>query len=172
MNTMEAILTRRSVRRYLDEGLKHSELEQIVRAATWAPSGRNEQTWHFTMISDPEKIQHLAAAVREAGDRPEGYNFYAPPAFLIISGERDNYNAPLDSGAAMQNALLAAWDMGISSCWINQVRDCCDAPAVREILTEYGIPESHVVWAAAGFGYAEERPEPHDRAADSITFVE
>ena len=172
MNTMDAILTRRSVRRYQEEGLKRSELEQIVRAAAWAPSGKNAQTWHFTMISNPEKIQRLAAAIRKADNRPESYNFYAPPAFLIISGEKDNYNASLDSGAAMQNALLVAWDMGISSCWINQVRACCDDPEVREILTEYGIPEDHDVWAAAGFGYAEERPEPHERAADSITFVE
>ncbi len=172
MNTMDAILTRRSVRQYLEEPIEQEKLEQIVRAAAWAPSGRNEQSWHFIMISNPEKIQRLAAAVREADDRPEGYNFYAPSAFLIVSGERENRNAPLDSGAAMQNALLAAWDMGVTSCWINQVRDVCDDPAVRALLTEYGLPESHVVWAAAGFGYADDRPEPHERAAGSITFVD
>lgn len=168
---IENILARRSTRAFTDKPVEQEKLEEIVNAAVWAPSGMNRQTWHFIMISNPEKIQELASAVREADNRPANYNFYAPTAFLIISGERDNRNAALDASAALENAMLAATSLGVSSCWINQVRDTCDNETVRAILTEMGLPENHVVWTAASLGYAEKEPEPHERAQGTVTYV-
>lgn len=168
---MDNILKRRSVRAYTDRPVEQEKLEEIVKAAIWAPSAVNKQTWHFIMISNAEKIQALAAAVREADGRPEGYNFYAPTAFFIVSAERENRNGALDAGAAIENALLAAADLGVGSCWINQVRDVCDDPKVRALLTEYGLPEDHVVWAAASLGYAAAEVKPHERAEGTVTYV-
>ena len=168
---MDNILSRHSIRAFTDQPIAQDKLEQIVQAAVWAPSGRNEQSWHFIMISNTEKIQALAAAVRDADNRPAGYNFFAPAAFLIVSGERDNRNAPLDSAAALENAMLMATDLGLGSCWVNQVRDTCDAPAVRALLTEYGLPESHVVWAAASLGYPAQEPVIHERKPGTVTYI-
>lgn len=168
---MENILARHSTRSYTDQPVEQEKLEEIVKAAVWAPSGNNEQSWHFIMMSNVEKIQELAAAVREADDRPAGYNFYNPTAFLIISGKRDNRNAALDAAAALENALLAATDLGVASCWINQVRDVCDDPKVRALLTSYGLPEDHVVWTAASLGYAAKAPVVHERKEGTVSYV-
>ena len=112
---MDNILARHSTRVFTDRPVEQEKLEEIVKAAVWAPSGNNAQSWHFIMMSNVEKIQELAAAVRKATGSPATYNFYGPTAFLIISGERDNRNAALDAAAALENALLAATDLGVGS---------------------------------------------------------
>ncbi|MGN1031220.1 MAG: nitroreductase family protein [Butyricicoccaceae bacterium] len=165
------ILTRRSCRAFTAQPVEQEKLEQIVTAAQWAPSGMNRQSWHFVMLSNPEKIQELAKAVGKADNRPENYNFYAPAAFLIIAADRDNRNSMLDASAALENAMLAAHSLGVASCWINQVRDVTDDPAVRALLTEYGVPENYAVYTAAALGYAEKETAPHERAEGTVSYI-
>ena len=62
---MENILTRRSVRAFLEKEIPMEELEQIVKAGAYAPSAMNRQTWKFTVLTDREKIGKLAALMAE-----------------------------------------------------------------------------------------------------------
>ena len=169
---IQNMLDRHSCRQFTDQPVEMEKIQDLVTAAQWAPSGMNLQSWHFSVITNPEKIQKLAAAIREADNRPANYNFYGPSAFFIISGERDNRNSMLDGSAALENVLLAATSLGLGSCWINQVRDRCDDPAVRALLTEFGIPENHIVNAAASIGYAAVPAKTHERASNTVTIVE
>lgn len=169
---MNCILTRRSTRAFTTQPVEQEKLEQIVTAAQWAPSGMNRQSWHFVMLTNTEKIQQLACAVRNALDRGEGYNFYEPTAFLVIAADRDNRNSMLDCAAALENAMLAAHSVGVASCWINQVRDATDDPVVRALLTEYGVPEHYAVYSAASLGYAAKPTEPHERAEGTVSYIE
>lgn len=110
---IQNMLDRHSCRSFTDQPIEQEKLDDLITAAVWAPSGMNKQTWHFTLITDTEKIQQLAAAIRKADNRPANYNFYAPTAFFIVSGERDNRNSMLDGAAALENVLLlpprSAW---------------------------------------------------------------
>lgn len=169
---IQNMLDRHSCRSFTAQPVEREKLDDLVTAAVWAPSGMNKQTWHFIFITDPEKIQRLAAAVREADNRPAGYNFYAPPLFFIVSGERDNRNSMLDGSAALENVLLASTSLGLGSCWINQVRDTCDDPKVRAILTEFGMPENHIVNGCASIGYAAQAPVLHERAENTVSIVD
>ena len=168
---IQNMLDRHSCRSFTDQPIEQEKLDDLITAAVWAPSGMNKQTWHFTLITDTEKIQQLAAAIRKADNRPANYNFYAPTAFFIVSGERDNRNSMLDGAAALENVLLAATSLGLGSCWINQVRDTCDAPEVRALLTEFGVPENHIVNAAASLGYAAAPANVHERAENTVSIV-
>lgn len=168
---VQNILDRHSCRSFAAQPIESEKIDDLVTAAIWAPSAMNQQSWHFVFMTDTEKIQQLAAAVREADSRPANYNFYAPSGFVIISGERDNRNSMLDGAAALENVLLAATSLGLGSCWINQVRDVCDAPAVRALLTQFGVPESHIVNAAASIGYAAQPANVHERAENTVSFV-
>lgn len=168
---IQNMLDRHSCRAFTAQPIEQEKIDDMITAAVWAPSGMNCQTWHFIVITDPEKIQQLAAAVRKAGNRPEGYNFYAPAAFFIVSGERDNRNAMLDGAAALENVLLAATSLGLGSCWINQVRDTCDDPEVHALLTQFGMPDSHIVAASASLGYAAGKPNVHERKENTVSIV-
>ncbi|MCD8355623.1 MAG: nitroreductase [Clostridia bacterium] len=171
-NVIQNMLDRHSCRAFTDQPIEQEKINDLITAALWAPSSNNCQTWHFTMITNTEKIQRLASAVREADSRPANYNFFAPAAFFIVSGERDNRNCFLDGAAAMENVLLAATSLGLGSCWINQVRDVCDNPQVRAILTEYGVPENHIVNASAAIGYAAKPAVVHERKANLVSIVD
>lgn len=149
---MENLLTRRSVRAFQEKEIPARELEQILEAARYAPSGMGRQTWKFTAVVNPEKIQQLAGAICKELDR-SGYDMYRPQVLIIPSNEADSRFGKEDNACALENIFLAAWSFGIGSVWINQLQNICDRPAIRSILTQWGIPENHVVYGMAALGY-------------------
>lgn len=149
---MENLLTRRSVRAFQEKEIPARELEQILEAARYAPSGMGRQTWKFTAVVNPEKIQLLASAICKELDR-SGYDMYRPQVLIIPSNEADSRFGKEDNACALENIFLAAWSFGIGSVWINQLQNICDRTAIRSILTEWGIPENHVVYGMAALGY-------------------
>jgi len=172
---LENILTRRSVRKYKAEQIADLELESILEAAKYAPSGGNSQSWHFTVVQNADKLEELNQWVRNAFSNlavddttyrskkagkaaavNESYNFYYhAPTLIIVSNERDYSNAMVDTGAALQNIFLAAHTLDIGSCWINQLAWFCDEMPVRSMLTSLRIPENHKVCGAAALGYID-----------------
>lgn len=171
MNTvMENILTRRSVRAFEEKEIPEEELNQILQAAIYAPSGMGRQTWQFTAICNREKIQQLAALVAKELDR-EGYNMYQPQVIIIPSNDRESIWGKEDNACALENIFLAAHSFGIGSVWINQLRDICDRPSVRALLTEWGIPENHVVYGIAALGYAAPAPKKEIHKIGKIAVV-
>ena len=78
--------------------------------------------------------------VRETLNRPESYNFYDPDVIILASNEKDNTNGLADCACAMENMFLMAQELGIGSCWINQLKEICDEPQVRAELKKFGVP--------------------------------
>ena len=170
---MDIIKSRRSTRAFVPGKLPPREqIAQLVEAAEWAPSGAGKFLWHFSVIYNADKSLALARAVADADNRGPDYDFYQAPVHIIISYKRDEMHAFVDGAAAMQNLLLTAESLGLGSCWINQVRDVCDKPGVRKLLTEYGVPEDHVVICTAAIGYIEKPTQPQSRKENTITFID
>lgn len=167
---MENLLTRRSVRAFEKKAIPAEELEQILKAAVYAPSAMNRQTFQFTVVTDREKIQKLASLMAEALGR-DNYNMYEPETIIITSNERDFRFGIDDNACALENIFLAAHSFGIGSVWINQLRDCCDAPAVRSLLREWGIPDSHVAYGIAALGYAAPTPKKDVNKTAKVVYV-
>ncbi len=151
---MNALLTRRSVRKYTDQPIPEETLDAIIDAALHAPSGRGEKTWKFTVVTNKEKIQKLAGAIAQELGR-SGYNMYNPTVLIIPSNLRDSRFGKEDDACALQNIFLAAHSFGIGSCWINQIQGICDVPEIRGILDEFGIPKDHVIYGMAALGYQD-----------------
>ena len=99
---LRAIRDRRSTRKYTDEQISPEQLDVLLNAAIWAPSGGNNQSWLFTAIQRKDVLERLNALVREAFQRwtpdddypgklrakdhsaQDGYNFYYHAPTLII----------------------------------------------------------------------------------------
>lgn len=152
---LQAILERRSIRAFSEKRIEEEDLEKILQAAIYAPSGMNRQTWQFTALVGNQKISELAKLVGQELKR-ESYDFYAPAVLVLTSNERDSVWGREDNACAMENMFLAAYSLGIGSVWINQLQGICDCPAIREFLREAGILDSHVVYGAAALGYPAE----------------
>lgn len=169
---LNCIHERRSTRRFTDKQISQEQLEAILDAAIWAPSGGNSQSWLFTAIQKKDVLHHLNGLVREGfqhwvpdDDYPgklamkehsqkEGYNFYHQAPTLIIASNRPNYeNAMADCALALQNIFLAAQSLQLGSCYINQLHWLRDDPGVRAYLLELGIPKEHTICSSAAIGF-------------------
>ena len=168
---METILSRRSVRAFTDQKIPREELEQILKAATYAPSGMNRQTWQFTAIVSQERIQELARLIEESLER-KGYDFYKPAAIVLTSNTRDSRWAKEDNACALENMFLAAKAFVIGSVWINQLQGICDEPAIRNFLQKVGVTDEHVVYGVAALGYAAQKPSQEVENTGIIKIVE
>lgn len=169
---MKNIKSRRSCRAFTDCEITKEALDQILEAGIYAPSGKNRQSWRFTVLRNRENIQKLAKTISGILDWGEKYNFYDPKVFVLVSNERDNRNGEADCAVALENMFLAAEDLGIGSCWINQLRGICDEPEIRELLDSYGIPANHLVWGCAALGYAAKPAKEPVKDASVICYVD
>lgn len=177
---LNCIHERRSTRRFTEQQISSEQLDALLDAAIWAPSGGNNQSWLFTAIQKKNALLHLNELVCEAfqhwvpdDDYPsklamkkrskqEGYNFYHNAPTLIIASNKPNYeNAMADCALALQNIFLAAQSLGLGSCYINQLHWLRDDPSVRAFLLEMGIPKEHTICSAAAVGFiGKESPAP------------
>lgn len=149
---MENLLTRRSVRAFENREIPAEELNQILKAAQYAPSAMNLQTWQFTVVRSRAKIQELAQAMGKALGR-DNYDMYEPEVIIITSNSRETRFGVDDNACALENIFLAAHSFGIGSVWINQLRGVCDDPVIRQLLRGYGIPDDHAAYGIAALGY-------------------
>jgi len=151
---LENIITRRSIRSFTDKRISKEDLEQIMEAAVYAPSGMNRQSWHFTVLQNKELMIKLARIIaRQLNKEEDDYDFYSADVLVLASNVRDNGNGFADCACALQNIFLMSHELGIGSVWINQLKGICDEPEVRNVLNELGVPGSHVVWGMAALGY-------------------
>jgi nitroreductase len=152
---IECIVQRQSIRKFAEERIKRTDLEAILECAVNAPSGRNCQTWKFTVVTNPihiEKIRNTIISVLDRTKTDSLHGFENPSAVIIVTNKKSNYNAMADGACAMENIFLSAWSLGIGSCWINALRTIQDEKEIREMLSEYGIPDTHMVVGMASLG--------------------
>lgn len=158
MEAMQAIMSRRSVRRFVRRPVGQAEVESLLRAAMQAPSAHNKQPWHFVVIRDRASL--------EAVPRFHPYARMLPHAELaiLICGEpaREDREATLnqDCGAAAQNLLLAAHALGLGAVWVGIHPAAERVESMRSLL---GIPTHILPLALIAVGHPAEQPAPEDR---------
>ena len=144
---LENIKARRSVRAYTSQQVSEEDLQAILEASTYAPSGMHLETWHFTAIQNVDKLTELNERIKGAFAKSDdsrlqerGHSktyccYYHAPTLVIVSNEPTQWWAGMDCACAIENMFLAAHSLGIGSCWINQLGTTCDDPEVREYIT-------------------------------------
>ena len=104
---LELIKTRRSTRSFTPEQISRNQLEQILEAGAWAPSGNSFQGWHFCALYNKEQVARLARLIRDTLQLEDNYCFYGAPTLIIVSYLKRHPHAWLDGAAAVENMLLA-----------------------------------------------------------------
>ncbi|MGD2201362.1 MAG: nitroreductase family protein [Candidatus Bathyarchaeota archaeon] len=156
MEVLEAIETRRSVRRYKPGEIPAEDLEKILRAGQLAPSAGNRQPWRFVVVRGPETRMELAGAARGqlwTGDAG------VMVAALAVSPDTPGVYArwvERDVMTATEHLVLAAWSLGYGTCWIGAFEE----DEVKGIL---GVPEGMKVICLLPIGVPDQSPEPRGR---------
>lgn len=152
MDTIEAIRTRRSIRRYSGESVPDDVLTEILKAAMSAPSAGNQQPWQFVVVTDRALREAIASFHPYAQMVPE-----APVAIVVCGDVRlESYKGywVQDCSAATQNLLLAAHAKGLGAVWVGiyPVED-----RVRRLQQLLALPTQVVPLAVVPVGIPAER---------------
>jgi len=162
MEVMDAILTRRSIRQYTGELATETEIRQILRAGSHAPSAHNRQPWHFVVLQEQEKLQQIAGMHPYAKMMPDA------GTCIIVCGDKERQSETgflaEDCSAAIENMLLAAHGMDLGTVWcglhpISRLKD-----AIRVILS---LPETIIPIGMIALGHGAEERSVGDRYDES-----
>lgn len=211
MSNLEFIYKRHSVRKFTQDEVPLEDIKKIIKAATYAPSGKNRQNWHFVVVRNKEKIENMAKIIEEKNaaiatkmpDQEEAKKFTklvkfathfrnAPVVILIYAGpypdtgleelksigvsseEIHKFLRPTPGiqniGAAIQNLLLAAANMGYGTCWMTGPNY-----AAKEITDYIGFnKEGYFLAALTPLGVPAVEPKSPARKAveEVMTIIE
>ncbi|MDL2316639.1 nitroreductase [Desulfovibrio sp. OttesenSCG-928-A18] len=184
-DSIRNILQRRSIRKFRPDQFPRAELEAIVQAGLFAPSARNRQPWHITVLRGLERIAALNAEVKAATARmpdnhykamvgASGYSInYHAPTFILVSGDPElSALAQVDCALVMQNMMLAACSLGLGSCWINQLGPLNGEAGFRQVLDKLQVPAQNRVYACLALGYVQgEQPPAPERKSGTVTYI-
>lgn len=172
MDVETAILNRRSIRNYkVDKSVSNETIAEILDLARFAPSSGNLQNWKVILVSDPGRKEELATAALK-----QKWITTSPVLLVICNNLADVKRLYKDRGASLysiqnvavfvNNILLAAHNLGLSTCWIGAF----DPNAVKMVLR---IPEGVEPEVIIALGYAAEELEaPSRKTIDQFTFFE
>ncbi|MDR3563934.1 MAG: nitroreductase family protein [Negativicutes bacterium] len=182
--TLKTILNRRSIRSFADQQIEHSDLQAVIEAAKYAPSGGGTQPWFFSVIQRKELIEELSSAskevaknhevsfLRELANKTEFNTFYNAPTVIVISGVEKNVWSSADCAAAAQNILLAAESLGLGGCWVNFglfVFGSEKGVHYKELLN---VPEGFKPFYSVALGYKKgDAPAAAPRKEQTISYI-
>lgn len=168
----ENMMTRRSVRKYLDTPVPAEVIDRIITAGLYAPTGRNMQSPIIVAVTDRElrdRLSRMNAAVMGSDGDP----FYGAPAVLVVLADRSCRTHVYDGSLVMGNLMLAAHDAGLGSCWIHRAREVFDTDEGREILRGLGIEGDYEGIGHCVIGYVNgEYPKTSPRRENRVFYVE
>ena len=175
MNVIEAIKTRRSTRKFKARAVEMEKLQQIVEAGRFGPTGGNAQGNHFFVISNATALMVLRELVQTAFAKMElrddlykslknsimlsqkgNYSFsYNAPVLIVVANKKDYSNNMADVACAVENMMLAANELDLGSCYINQLKWLNEEPSIRGYLGTLGLKDDERVYASVAIGYAD-----------------
>lgn len=153
--TLTDIRTRRSCRKYLPEQITDEQLNAILEAATWTPTGRGKQSPQMVVVQDADmlsKLSRLNAQIMGTDSDP----MYGAPTAVIVFADGSNENGILDASLMMGTLMLAAHAVGVASCWINRGKAMFELPEGQEIKKNWGVDAKYDGLAICILGYAAE----------------
>lgn len=191
MDTLECLLTRRSVRMYKPDPIPRQELEEILAAAACAPSAVNLQPWYLAAICSPDGMAAFRDTMRQVAvkTRPELEERFpnhpqviretesflvslgGAPACVLVFLLKEDYpdrdNVLQSASAAVENLLLAAWAKGIGSCWMTAPVSAGFGPVLRD---RFALGKGELV-AAVSLGYPDQTPRMPKRKTGRCVFL-
>jgi nitroreductase len=158
MNTIEAICSRRSVRKYNNQTIPNELILEIITAAMFAPSAFNEQPWQFIIINDKNLLNKIPLF------SPHAHMCKNSTVSILICCDKTLEKTSdfwiQDCSAATQNLLLAAHDKGIGSVWSGVYPR---EPIMEGFKKLLNLPQELIPFSFIILGYPEEKIEPQDR---------
>jgi len=155
VEALEAITSRRSIRRFEDKPVPEELVSRVMDAARHAPSANNSQPWEFVIVTEKSLKEKISKANIYGGFLED-----APAVIVTLSdSDKSPSHCVEDCSAAIENLMVAAYASGLGTCWVAIYNPSTKEreDLVRDILD---IPKRFRVIAAVAIGYPGEKPYP------------
>ena len=157
--TLKTLKERRSCRAFKPGLIEEEKLNKILEAGTYAATGMGRQSPIIISVTDKalrDKIVKMNAEIRGK----EGDPFYGAPQMLIVLADKSVHTYVYDGSLVMGNLMLAAYDLGVASCWIHRAKEEFETEEGKAILKELGIEGDYegIGHVALGYAAAPEKP--------------
>lgn len=166
----ETLKNRRSIRKYQSRQVSDELLDAVLEAGLYAPSAMNNQGTVMVAVRDRETrdlLSRMNAAVMGADRDP----FYGAPCVIVVLADPEKGTWVEDGSLVMGNLMNAASALGLGSCCIHRAQPMFDSPEGKELLKQWGLPQTMKGVANCILGYPDEQPAPKPRAEGRIRKV-
>ena len=170
--SIKTLLTRRSVRKFKPDHITEEEMETILEAGKYAPTGKGTQCTKFVVIRNKavrDKLSAMNAEILGSTGDP----FYGAPVVIIVLADRSMPTYIYDGSLVMGNLMNAAHAYGISSCWIHRAKEEFASEEGKELLRSLGINGDYEGIGHCILGYADcEGPAVSPRKENYVYWAE
>lgn len=183
MNVIDAIKSRRSIRKYEDRQIPRDVIEKIIEAGLYAPSAGGTQGGIVVAIRNKRELsvmgrincdelpRRMVEGLKVSDEQPSIIDdekihnaFYGAPTVCAIFAHGDNMYAVADTFCIASMMMLAAHELGIGSCVITRAEDTYAHEEVEEMGKRWGVPDDMIPRCFVTFGYCKgEYPKPKPR---------
>ena len=171
---INAMVRRRSIRKFKPEMPRKEDIDQIIEAGLWAASGKDNQNIITIAVTNKELRDRLAEANRQIGGWKEGFDpFYGAPVVLIVLALKEWPTHVYDGSLVIGNMMLAADSLGLGSCWIHRAKEEFEQDEYKKILKDLGIEAEYEGIGHCIVGYIEgEYPQAKERKAGRVYHID
>jgi nitroreductase len=169
--TMKTLLNRRCIRAYKPAQITDEELNAVLEAGKYAPSGANRQSALFVVVQDPKTMKVISRMNQEIAGADSDPYYGAPTVILVLANS--TVTTPVeDASLALGNMFNAAYSLGLASCWVHRERQMFESDEGKALLKKWGVDGDYVGVGACTLGYpAAEHPAAAPRKDDFVVMV-
>ena len=154
VDILDTIISRRSVKKYKSDMVKKELIDKVIKAGTYAPSGRNRQAGTIIAITNTEvrnDISKIIADFRGVDIDP----FYNAPAVIVVFADKNHPTYLEDGSLVLGNLMTEAFSIGVDSCWIHRAKQMFETEKGRAYARAHGIPDDYVGIGNCVLGFKE-----------------
>ena len=170
---IEAMKSRRAIRKYKPEIVDSKVLEKIIECGVNAPSALNKQSWEIRVVNNPEILEKIKDALVTSNpeSNPEEVRdcFRQARTVLFIANDTTFSFSQIDCGIFAQNIMLSAYSLGVGSVCLGRpipfMKNC------QEVLSMLDFSENYKPVICVGLGYPDETPAPKGRDFSKVRYI-
>lgn len=171
---IEAMMTRRTIRKYKPETVEPKVLEKIIECGINAPSALNKQSWEIRVVNNLDMLENIKEALVAANPDSDPAEvrdcFRQARTVLFIANDTTFSFSPIDCGIFVQNIMLSAYSLGVGSVCLGRpipfLKNC------PEVLSKLDFSEGYRPVICVGLGYPDETPIPKPRDFSKVRYIE
>ena len=172
-DTLKVLETRRSCRKFKPDMISEEQLQEILKAGTYAATGMGKQSPLIIAVTQKELRDQISEENRRIMGAPEGMDpFYGAPVILIVLADKSVPTHVYDGSLVMGNLMNAAQSLGVASIWIHRAKEEFESGFGKKLLADLGIEGEYEGIGHCALGYVDgDYPDVIPRKENRVFYI-